>query len=114
MANTVFENGFDALITPTPVTSHVPADFDFTEDSFTLEGQKMVGFYIGALTVPWNLLNWCPVVSAPAGFASYCMPVGMQIVGKPYACLKVFQIAHACEAAAPRLFAGKLMPDFRG
>ena len=114
MANTVFENGFDALITPTLVTSHVPADFDFTQDSFTLEGQKMVGFFIGALTVPWNLLNWCPVVSAPVGMTSQGMPVGMQIIGKPYDDLKVFQIAHAYETAAPRLFAGKLMPDFRG
>ena len=39
--------------------------------------------------------------------------MGMQIIGKPYDDKKVFQIAHAYEQVAPRLFTGKNMPDFR-
>ena len=114
MAKSVFENGFDALVMPTLATSHVPADYDLSKGGYVLEGKQMPGGFIFALTVPWNILNWCPVVSAPAGLTSQGMPVGMQIIGKPYADLKVFQIAHAYEAAAPRMFSGKLMPDFRG
>jgi len=57
--------------------------------------------------------NVCPVVATPTTLSSQGMPMSMQIVGKPYDDLKVFQIAHAYEAAATPLFSGKRMPDFR-
>jgi hypothetical protein len=38
------------------------------------------------------------------------MPMGMQIIGKPYDDQKVFQIAHNYDAAAPRLFTGDRIP----
>ena len=41
------------------------------------------------------------------------MPLGMQIVGKPYADKKVFQVAHAWQGVDPNLFNGKKIPDFR-
>ena len=114
VADAVFENVYDALIMPTLATSHVPADYDLSKGGYVMEGKKMPADFIFRMTVPWNILNWCPVVNAPAGMTSQGMPVGMQIIGKPYDDLKVFQIAHAYETAAPRMFAGNLMPDFRG
>ena len=70
--------------------------------------------FILALTVPWNVLNWLSCGQRADAISPQGMPIGFQIVGKPYEDLKVFQIAHAYEAAAPRLFSGGMMPDFRG
>jgi len=113
VSDAVFENGYDALIMPTLATPHVPADYDPTKGGLVVEGQKMDKQFILALTIPWNFLNWCPVVNVPTRLSSQGMPMGMQIVGKPYDDLKVFQIASAYESVAPKLFRGKQKPDFR-
>jgi amidase len=113
IADAVFEKGFDALVMPTLATSHVPADFDFTKDNYMLGEKELQGIFIFALTVPWNILNWYPVVNVPTVLSSEGMPMGMQIVGKPYDDKKVFQIAHSYDAAAPRLFTDNRLPDFR-
>lgn len=113
ISDAVFEKGYDALIMPSLATPHVPADYDMSKEGFMLEGQEMHKSFILALTVPWNVLNWLPVVNAPTGLSSQGMPIGFQIVGKPYDDLTVFKIAHAYEAVAPRLFQGERMPDFR-
>ena len=114
ISNAVFQKGYDALVMPSLATPHVPADYDISKEGFMLEGHEMHKSFILGLTVPWNVLNWCPVVNVPTSLSSQGMPMGMQIVGKPYDDLKVFQIAHAYEAVAPRLFSGTAMPDFRG
>lgn len=113
ISDAVFEQGYDAIVMPSLATPHVPADYDVSKEGFVLEGHAMHKSFILALTVPWNVLNWCPVVNVPTSLSSQGMPMGMQIIGKPYADKKVFQIAHAYEAVAPRLFSGDLMPDFR-
>lgn len=112
VTDAVFKKGYDALVMPTLATSHVPADFDFTKHNFMLGEKELPGIFIFALTVPWNILNWYPVVNVPTVLSSEGMPMGMQIVGKPYDDQKVFQIAHAYDAAAPRLFTGDRMPKF--
>ena len=109
----VFSKGFDAAVMPSLATPHVPADYDLSKEGFRLEGHEMHKSFILALTVPWNVLNWCPVVNVPTGLSSQGMPLGMQIIGKPYHDVKTFQIADAHEAVAPRLFTGDRMPDFR-
>jgi amidase len=113
LSDAVFRKGYAALIMPTQPTAHIPADYDFTKGGYELDGQQMHPFSPMAFTIPWNLLNWCPVVAAPTALSSQGMPMSMQIVGKPYDDLRVFQIAHAYESAAIPLFRGKRMPDFR-
>ncbi|MEM7024294.1 MAG: amidase [Pseudomonadota bacterium] len=114
LADQLWNNGFDAMITSTLNDSHTPADHDHSLEEFEIEGEKMPQLFIGSLTLPWNLLNWHPVVSAPAGLTSQNMPVGMQIIAAPYHDHTTFQIAHAYEGGAPGLFTGERMPDFRG
>ena len=63
--------------------------------------------------LPFNFLNWNPVVSAPAGISSQSMPIGMQIVGKPHATEVVFRVAHAYSMGAPKLFQGDQYPQFK-
>lgn len=113
IADQLWNNGFDALITGTLNTPHVPADHDHSILDFELEGEKMPQLFIGSLTLPWNILNWHPVVAVPTGLTSQNMPVGMQIVTKPYSDETTFRIAHAYERAATPLFTGDRMPDFR-
>ncbi len=114
ISDQLWNNGYDALITATLNTPHVPADHDHSLQDFELEGEKMPQLFIGSLTLPWNIMNWHPVAVAPAGLTSQNMPVGMQIIAKPFADETVFQIAHAYEKVADPLFAGDRMPDYRG
>lgn len=113
IADQLWNNGYDALISATLNTPHVPADHDHSLLDFELEGQKMPQLFIGSLTLPWNILNWHPVAVVPTGLTSQNMPIGMQIITAPYSDMTTFRIAHAYERAAEPLFAGKRMPDFR-
>ncbi|TWT81279.1 Glutamyl-tRNA(Gln) amidotransferase subunit A [Planctomycetes bacterium CA13] len=113
ISDAVFSKGYDAIVMPSLATPHVPADYDVSKEGFELEGHQMHKSFILALTVPWNVLNWCPVVNVPTRLSSQGMPTGMQIIGKPYHDLQTFQIAHAYKSVAPRLFSGENMPDFR-
>ncbi|MFC4993863.1 amidase [Rubritalea tangerina] len=109
----VFAKGYDAAIMPSLATPHVPADYDLSKEGYVLEGNKMHKSFILALTVPWNVLNWCPVVNVPTGLSSQNMPMGMQIIGKPYADDTVFRIAHAWQNVDPNLYKANKLPDFR-
>lgn len=114
LADQLWNAGFDALITATLNDPHTPADHDHSLQNFEIEGEKLPRLFIGSLTLPWNLLNWHPVVAVPAGLTSLNMPVGMQIITAPYSDTTTFRIAHAYEAATTPLFTGQQMPDFRG
>ena len=113
VVDTVYAKGYSALIMPTLITSHVPADYDLTKGGFMLEGKELYRSFIFAMTVPWNFLNWYPVVNVPAGLTTQGMPVGVQIVGNSYEDSTVLQIAHAYAAGVQPLFFGDRMPDFR-
>ena len=110
----VFANDYDVVIVPTLPTSHVPADYDFTLDEpLTEDGitfPKAVGMQY---TLPFNILNWNPVASVPAGISSQGMPIGMQIVGKPHDTAMVLRVAYAFSKGGPKLFTGDLMPNIK-
>ena len=113
LADQLWNAGYDALITSTLNDSYVSANHDHSQEDFEIEGEKMPQLFIGSLTLPWNVLNTHPVVAVPAGLTSKNMPVGMQIIPKPYSDMTTFRIAHACEGATETLFMGNRMPDFR-
>jgi aspartyl-tRNA(Asn)/glutamyl-tRNA(Gln) amidotransferase subunit A len=46
------------------------------------------------LTMPWNLAG-LPAVSLPCGFTTDGLPIGLQVVGKPFEEATVLRIAHA-------------------
>ena len=52
-----------------------------------------------ALTFPFNLVSVCAAISVPSGVAASGVPVGLQIVGKPYDDLSVLRTAMAYELA---------------
>jgi len=92
----------DALLTPTTPTA-----------AFA-QGEKMddpVAMYLNDIfTVPASMAG-VPAMSVPAGLSSQGLPLGLQIIGRPYDEATVFAVSQAIEDAAgfsakPRLIAG--------
>ena len=80
---------FDALITPTSPT--VPFKIgEKTDDPLQM-------YLSDVCTLPINIAG-VPAISIPAGFADG-LPIGMQIIGKPFAEETLLKIAHAFQQA---------------
>ena len=92
----VFER-FDALLTPTAaITAPACGTLGPTE----IEGRRTRALAWLAHCVPFNM-TWQPAVSLPAGFSKAGLPVGLQIVGRPYDEATLFKLASSYEAAHP-------------
>ncbi len=90
----------DVFVCPTSALPAVKADFDQSRDEVRING-KVVNAMLGwVMTVPFNTLSRCPVVSVPSGRASNGVPTGIQIVGRTYRDQDVMRAAMAYEAAA--------------
>lgn len=96
----VFED-FDLLICPTLSVPGVAADHSSMDRSFTINGKPNGAYLEWGLTYPFNMLQHLPVMSVPCGVAKNNLPIGMQIVGRPFDDLSVFRLAAAFEAAQP-------------
>ncbi|MFZ1727906.1 MAG: amidase [Albidovulum sp.] len=90
---------YDLLICPTNALPAVPADFDHSRDSLTINGKTVDPMLGWVMTVPFNMLSRCPVLSVPSGFASNGVPTGIQIVGRSYCDADVFRAGLAYETA---------------
>jgi len=89
---------YDVFICPTNTlpaltANHNPMDTDFQVDGVTVDAE-----YGWLLTHHFNMLHNCPVMAVPSGFASNGIPTGIQIVGRTFDDLSVFQAAHDYEA----------------
>jgi aspartyl-tRNA(Asn)/glutamyl-tRNA(Gln) amidotransferase subunit A len=76
--------GVDVLVCPTMATV-APRFADYDPDVMT----RSYGF-----TPIWNLTG-LPAISIPCGFSSAGMPIGMQVVGRPFDEPTVFKVADA-------------------
>ncbi|PIT68723.1 Asp-tRNA(Asn)/Glu-tRNA(Gln) amidotransferase subunit GatA [Bartonella tribocorum] len=88
-----FDAGVDAILTPaTPTPAFGIADEKIKNDA--------VAMYLNDIfTVPVNMAG-LPGISVPAGLSSDGLPLGLQLIGKPFAEEVIFQIAHIIEQAA--------------
>jgi Asp-tRNA(Asn)/Glu-tRNA(Gln) amidotransferase A subunit family amidase len=89
------------LLSPTLAVPSVPAEHDPLDDSFTINGKKVEPQIGWCMTFPFNMLCQLPVATVPCGFGKSGVPVGLQIVGRPFDDLTVFQAAAAFEQARP-------------
>jgi amidase len=80
----VFEAGYDALISPTVGTTRINADYDPTIDAPIIDGKSVDPYAGWFLTSLFSLLNWMPVVTVPTGLAANNVPTGLQIACRPY------------------------------
>lgn len=86
-----FEEAFrqvDLLVSPTTPTTAFPIG-EKVDDPLTM-------YLNDILTIPVNLAG-IPAISIPAGFHSNGLPVGLQIMGRPFAETTVFKAAYAFE-----------------
>ncbi len=109
----LFDKGFRAFVCPATTTTRVPADFDFTVSKLLVDGKEVDPLLGWVMTMPFNLMYSIPVVNVPTGLADNHVPTGMQVAARSYEDLTAFQVASAYAAAAPRMFIGNRMPDFR-
>lgn len=87
----------DVLVMPTTVTAATPIE----EGTANASGVSLaMSFQLTRCTNPFNLTG-LPALSVPCGFTSQGLPVGLQIVGKPWDEATVLRVGHAYEQATP-------------
>ncbi|MDP7518011.1 MAG: amidase family protein, partial [Arenicellales bacterium] len=94
------------LVCPTNALPAVPADFDHSHDTVTINGKQVNPMLGWVMTTPFNTLSRCPVLTLPTGYAQNLVPTSIQVIGRTYRDKDVFQAGTAYESAAPRWFAG--------
>ncbi|MFJ7353866.1 Asp-tRNA(Asn)/Glu-tRNA(Gln) amidotransferase subunit GatA [Phyllobacterium sp. NPDC097923] len=96
----VFHAGVDAILTPaTPSAAFGIADQDLASDP--------VKMYLNDIfTVTVNMAG-LPGIAVPAGLDSRGLPLGLQLIGRPFDEETLFQIAYVIEQAAGRFNAPK-------
>lgn len=89
----VFNLGVDAILTPaTPTAAFGIADKELASDP--------VKMYLNDIfTVTVNMAG-LPAISVPAGLSENGLPLGLQLIGRPFEEETLFQTAHVIEEAA--------------
>ena len=105
---------YDFFICPTTNIPAVSAEHDPTASNFTIEGVIVDAEYGWVLTHQFNMLHNCPVMAVPSGKATTGIPTGIQIVGRTFDDVGVFEAAFAYEKAQGGWYKKKSeQPDFR-
>ena len=103
---------YDAFICPTLSIPAVKADMDLFRDKVLVNGKEISSPDLGwTLCYPFNMLNRLPVLSIPSGLASNGVPTGVQIVGKPFEDIGVFQAGYNIEQLEPWFQSNKFKPN---
>lgn len=94
---TAFES-FDFLLLPTLAFPAPLAGDHYVDHGPVVNGTEQADRWMVGHTVPFNLMSSCPVLSVPSGVARNGIPVGMQIVGRPYGDSAVLALGAEFEA----------------
>lgn len=81
----------DVLVTPTTSAMPTRSDGETSAESLTLFARNTRPFSMPGL----------PAISVPAGFSTEGLPIGLQIIGRPFDEANVIRVAHAYEQATP-------------
>ena len=80
----------------------VKADIDILKDKIYINGKEIASPDLGwTMCYPFNILCRLPVLSVSSGFSKIGVPTGIQIVGKPYEDIDVFQAGYHFEQIEP-------------
>lgn len=100
------------LICPTMSIPALEAGDDYIGHGPKVNGRLTDSMWDVLMTAPFNICGRCPVISVPSGFARSGVPTGLQIVGRTYSDVDVFEAATAFERAQPWLNDPALRPKF--
>ncbi len=98
------------LICPTLPVPSVKAGESLIDPPLSIEGVEQPSICHWLMTVCFNMVSRCPVMSVPSGLASTGVPTGLSIVGRAYDDVSVFRAAAAFEKARPWLDAPSRRP----
>ncbi len=98
------------LLCPTLPVPSVKAGANLIEPKLIIDGKPQDSICHWLMTVCFNMMSRCPVMSVPSGFASTGVPTGLSIVGRAYDDVSVFRAAAAFEKARPWLDAPARRP----
>ena len=103
---------YDTFICPTLCIPAVKADINLFKDEVIINGKPITSPDLGwTMAYPFNMLCRLPVLSIPSGIASNGVPTGIQIVGKPYEDISVFQTGFNIEQMEPWFLSQKYQPN---
>ncbi|MDR3570604.1 MAG: amidase family protein, partial [Candidatus Pacebacteria bacterium] len=92
---TVFHDGIDAILTPATPS----AAFGIGEKG----SADPIEMYLNDIfTVTVNMAG-LPGIAVPAGLSSQGLPLGLQLIGRPFDEETLFTVGAAIEAAAPKV-----------
>lgn len=94
-------NECDALICPASAIAGLIAGESYLNGITMPSGKHLNHYWEAHMAVPFNIANRLPVLSVPSGMADCGIPTGVQVVGKPWDELSVFEIGAAIEKIAP-------------
>jgi len=85
----IFDEGIDAILTPTAPSSAFPLNSDINKDPIEM-------YLNDIFTVPVNLAG-LPAISIPAILDSSGLPTSLQLIGKPWREDEIINIANILE-----------------
>ncbi|MCK2220871.1 amidase [Actinomadura sp. ATCC 31491] len=91
-----FFDAYDVLIAPVSQVPPFPVEQPHVGE---INGQRMPDYLAWMRSAYWISVLHAPAASVPAGFTPEGLPVGVQIVGAPFADARVLRVARAFEQA---------------
>jgi amidase len=88
----------ELFVCPTTALPAVPSDHS-PFDPLMIDGHVVRGHRGWILTYPFNMLGALPAISVPSGRARSGVPMGLQLIGRPFDDRRVIRAARAFESA---------------
>ncbi|MGC5014054.1 amidase [Streptosporangium sp. DT93] len=91
-----FFDTYDFLIAPVSQVPPFPVDAPYVSE---INGEQLPDYLAWMRSAYWVSVLHAPAASVPCGFTPGGLPVGVQIVGRPFSDMAVLRLAHAFERA---------------
>jgi Asp-tRNA(Asn)/Glu-tRNA(Gln) amidotransferase A subunit family amidase len=89
------------LLCPTLPLPATKAGESYVKRKLHIDGKPQATISHWLMTICFNIMSRCPVMSMPSGLAANGVPTGLSIVGRTYDDVSVFRAAAAFERARP-------------
>ena len=89
------------LLCPTLPLPATRAGESYVKRQLRINGKPQGGIERWLMTICFNILSRCPVISMPSGLAATGVPTGLSIVGRSYDDVSIFRAAAAFERERP-------------
>ena len=93
----------DLIVCPTTAVPSLPLDHQPAGPPVSVAGHEVAADFGWMLTWPFNMLSALPVINVPSGTTASGVPIGAQLVGRPFADHDLFAAAALVEAISPTI-----------